>query len=546
MRDNDIKHLIEGEIATDDTTREKYSRDYSIFEVKPQAVIFPKTVRDIEKLVTFVSECKERDPSLSLTGRAAGTDMSGGSLTESLILDFTRHFNHIREIANDYAWVEPGVYFRDLEKELHARHLLYPPYPASKDLCAVGGMVSNNSGGEKTLAYGKTAEYVREIKIVLADGKEHALKPLSAKELQKKIKEKTFEGTLYRKLYALIKKNEKMIRSARPEVTKNSSGYALWNAWNGTTFDITRIIVGAQGTLGLMTAAKLKLVPQKKYTRLTVVFLNDVRIFGAVTTAALRAAPETLEFYDDRTLDVALRSLPDLVKTMHTGLFKLAWSFLPEFFMVLRGGLPKFVLLIELTDDDAETLNRRVAQLHDDLAGFHVQIRSIITDKEALKYWTVRRASFNLLHEHNRERATVPFIDDVVVRPDFLPEFLPKINAIIDRYKDKLIYTIAGHAGDGNLHIIPLMNMSDPAVRALIPKIAEEVYTLVRSYHGSMTGEHNDGLIRTPYLSLMYGEKMCRLFEEVKTIFDPKNIFNPGKKVGGSLAYSMQHIKTRS
>ena len=163
-------------------------------------------------------------------------------------------------------------------------------------------------------------------------------------------------------------------------------------------------------------------------------------------------------------------------------------------------------------------------------------------NSEEEKYWTIRRQSFALLHNNTTGKDTAPFIDDFIVKPEYMAEVLPKVNAILDAYKKDLIYTIAGHPGNGNFHIIPLMDLKSERVRALIPKISEQVYQLIFQYHGSITAEHNDGLIRTPYLEEMYGSDIEALFQEVKKIFDPLDIFNPGKKVGGSLQYSVDHI----
>src|SRR5581483_5103660 len=175
MLADEIKSFLHGEVATDDETIAKFSRDYSVFKVKPQVVVFPKDVDDVKALVKFVAEKKAAGENISLTGRSAGTDMTGGPLNQSIIVSFTKHFNHVLDIGDPVdnpsdaaeARVEPGVYFRDFEKELTARGLLYPPFPASKDLCAIGGIVNNNSGGEKTLAYGKTENFVRALNVVL-------------------------------------------------------------------------------------------------------------------------------------------------------------------------------------------------------------------------------------------------------------------------------------------------------------------------------------------------------------------------------------------
>ena len=250
-----------------------------------------------------------------------------------------------------------------------------------------------------------------------------------------------------------------------------------------------------------------------------------------------------MESFDDKTLSVAMRFLPGLIKSMGSNFLKLVFQFVPEMMMALRGGFPKMILLVEFTSNNADELARTTNAFFESTKPYDVQARIIRSDAEAKKYWTIRRQSFNLLHSHSKGKEAAAFIDDIIVKPEYLPEFLPKLNAILDRYKNALIYTIAGHPGNGNFHIIPLMDLKNPDVRLLIPKISDEVYDLVLQYKGSITAEHNDGLIRTPYLEKMYGAKMVKLFEQVKKIFDPKNILNPRKKVGGDLKYSMNHIK---
>ena len=559
MLSDELKPIIRGDVADDDATLTKYSRDYSIFDVRPQVVVFPKDVDDLKNLVKFVAQKKAAGENISLTGRSAGTDMTGGPLSQSIIVSFTKYFNHIKEIHSNslavsgqaYAVVEPGVYFRDFEKELTDQKLLYPPYPASKDLCALGGMVNNNSGGEKTLAYGKTEDYVRELSLVMSDGEEHMITPLAGEALQVKLKEEGFEGDLYRALHALIESNYDEIMRAKPDVSKNSAGYYLWNVWDKEkdVFDLTRLIVGSQGTCGLLAEAKLALVPLKKHSRLAVIFLKTLDPIGDLIVEVLKFHPESVESYDDKTIKVAVKLWRNVLRSMKGNIITLAWQFLPEVFMVLRGGMPKMIMLVELTGDDEAQLVKKLGELRAMVEHFSethagIQVRALETEAEEEKYWTIRRESFALLHDHTIGKDTAPFIDDFIVKPEHIAEILPKVNAILDKYKKDLIYTIAGHPGNGNFHIIPLMNLKDERVRALIPVISEEVYRLVFEYHGSITAEHNDGLVRTPYLEEMYGAKITELFREVKKIFDPQDIFNPGKKVRGDLGYSMAHVQS--
>ena len=543
-----LKSFLGGDVASDDATLTAYSRDASIFTVRPQVVVYPKDVDDVKQLVKFAAEKKKEGKDISLTPRSAGTDMSGGPLGESIVVDFMRYMNRIVTISKESATVQPGVFYRDFETETDRLGAMLPSYPASKGLCAIGGMVANNAAGEKTLAYGKTERYVTELKVVLEDGEEHVLRALDERALQQKMSEQGFEGDLYRKINKLVSENRDAIEAARPNVTKNSAGYYLWNVRNKDkkTFDLTQLIVGSQGTLGIVTEVTFRLVPKPKHSRMVVLFLKNFDPLTGLIDAILPFKPESFESYDDNTLKLAMRFLPDFVKILKTGIVSLAIRFLPEFFMVLRGGLPKMVLMAEFTGDDLSDIDRRVDALLVALRPFHVPMHATKDERESEKYWTVRRESFGLLRRRIKNKHTAPFIDDVVVRPEQLSAFLPRLNAILEPHRDKLTYTIAGHVGDGNFHIIPLMDLTDPAARALIPKLSDEAYALVKEFKGSITAEHNDGLVRSPYLGAMFSASMLGLFRQVKDTFDPLDIFNPHKKVGVDVAYMVSHISTEN
>jgi FAD/FMN-containing dehydrogenase len=247
----------------------------------------------------------------------------------------------------------------------------------------------------------------------------------------------------------------------------------------------------------------------------------------------LKYQPDSFESYDDHTFSIALKYLPELAAQMKAGLLSLGFSFLPELIMALTGGLPTLVLLVEFRGNtQVEALQRAEAlatEVRKNKA--HESVRVAPNEAAARKYWVVRRESFNLLRKKVRGKRTAPFIDDFVVPPASLPEFLPKLEALLAQYPN-LTYTVAGHVGDGNFHIIPLIDPKDPTIGRTIDELSHKVYDLVLSYQGSITGEHNDGLVRTPYVEKMFGREMYALFLEVKKIFDPQNIFNPGKKVG--------------
>lgn len=544
----DAIHSFFGENALDDeATLTKYSRDASLFEIRPRLVVFPRNSDDVQKLVQLVNKYPEAG--LSITARSAGTDMSGGAIGESVVIDFTKHMQGVSEVGGDYAVTLPGTFYRDFEKATLAKGLIYPAYPASKSICAMGGIVGNNGAGEKTLRYGKAENYIKWLKVVFSDGKEYMVKPLTKAELDKKIAQANFEGTVYKRIWDMLQNNTEAIAMAKPNVSKNSAGYYLWNVYPGSAerseseriFDLTKLIVGSQGTLGIVTEICMRLVPVKKYSKMLVVFMDDLSHLGQIVDAILPFAPESVESYDDKTLRLAIRFWRGFIrKRGFFGFLRMAFAFLPEFFMLLSRGLPKLVLLVEFAGDNEGEAADSVVNLKHALKKFKLHTREAFTEAAVEKYWSIRRDSFALLREKVKGKHTAPFIDDIIVRPEYLPEFLPKLDKILVGYP--IEYTIAGHAGDGNFHIIPLMDFNDPKTSEIITELSEKVYDLVLSYHGSITAEHNDGIIRTPYLLKMYGLTIVKLFEETKQTFDPANIFNPGKKVGGSREYIKEHL----
>ena len=544
----DIVRIIKGDVYDDTSTRTQYSRDTSIFERTPAVVVFPRDATDVSAIVRYVHEARKEGEDISLAARSAGTDMTGGPLTDSVSVVFTKYMNHIGEIGSDYAVTEPGVYYRDFEKEtLRKVGKIIPSYPASRMLCAMGGMVSNNSGGELTLQYGKTNKYVRALDVILSDGSRATCAPISTRELWKKESQKNLEGDIYLKIHKLLRENEALIASARPNVTKNSAGYALWNVMDKAkgTFDLTQLIVGSQGTLAMVTSATLGLVKTKSHRTMLIIFLSDINILPEVVHRVLKHNPESFESYDDQTFKLAVRFIPQIIS--HVGIIqmiKLGFSFIPEMWMAISGGIPKLVLMAEFAEDSKEAALGKAQAARLAITDIAVSTKIARSETESAKYWTIRRESFSLLRKNLRGLYAAPFIDDIVVHPDDYPRFLPELNALL--LEHNLLYTIAGHIGDANFHIIPLMDLSKPENRKEILELQPKVYELVARYKGSITGEHNDGIIRTPYLDLMYGPEICALFAEVKKIFDPLNILNPGKKVGGTIEDIKRSMITHS
>lgn len=565
-----LSKKFSGTIKDDDKTLDQYSKDWSLFTVKPDAVVYPKNGEDVQTLVKFAK--KEGVP---VTARAAGTDMSGGPLNTGIIMDM-KHFagtldvirfapiaqqsfyGHTYKVTGQ-ATVLPGTYYRDFEPETLKHNLILPCYPASRELCKVGGMVANNGAGEKTLKYGQNKDFVKSLNVVLSDGKEYEIKPLTYHELKEKMKGRNFEGRLYKKIYKLITKNFELITEKKPKTSKNSAGYYLWDVLQAESvkafesgdgyFDLTKLIVGAQGTTGIVTEITYKLVDDEPAHDLLVVYVKDLAVVPQLVKKLMKSNLEMLEMYDDNTWKIGVKFFKDFLKDKgFWGSIKYGLRFLPEVWMAIRGGVPKLIVLAEFSGDSEADVHKQMDAAQKNIRDLAVTSRKIKRDAEEEKFWDFRHDSFKILTEHSSESResgkgtrTAPFIDDIAVNPEHLPEYLPKLIEILEKYD--LLYTIAGHLGNGNFHVIPLMDMSDTKNIDTILEISDKVYELALKYDGSITAEHNDGIIRTPYLEQQFGADMIKLFQEVKDAFDPNNIFNPGKKVGGTFDDLKKAIK---
>lgn len=538
------KRGFKGEMDSSDEAREFYSHDASLFEIKPELAVMPKDSADVQTLVKLVHEQKQAHPTLSLTARSAGTDMAGGAINDSIVVDFTKHFTQIESVTATEAQAQPGVYYRDFEVETLKQNALMPTYPASRDMCTIGGMVANNSGGEKSLEYGKVEDFVNELKVVFADGNEYTVKPLTKAELDAKIAQGDYEGNIYKQIFELCEKHYDDIKAAKPNVTKNSMGYILWRVWDRETgiFDLTKLIVGSEGTLGLVTDIKYRLVPARPYTGILVCFMRgSLNPLGDIINDVLKHKPATFEGFDDQTLYLSIRFMPSFLKLLGVKKFiHLLISLIPDGLLLLRG-LPKLILMVEFNGQTQEEVDDKIIALRADLRKYGMAMEMDDTAAKAEKFWVMRRRSFQLLRSKVKDKHTAPFIDDLVVRPEHLPEFLPRLQKIIRKYK--LFATIAGHMGDGNFHIIPLMKIEDPKERHKLLPAMKEVNHLILKYGGSLSGEHNDGLVRGPWLEEQFGKEIVELFREVKHIFDPQNIFNPHKKSDSNWDYSFDHIR---
>ncbi len=526
LRDN-----FKGGLTTDAEKLSELSSDASIFEVMPSLLAIPEDVEDLKTLVRNCKSLKESGVDVSLTPRAGGTCMSGGSLTQSVIVDMKPGFNWVGEI-DDRArtvWVGSGTYHRDLESEVTKHELLFAPYTSSKDICVVGGMVGNNASGEKSIRWGATVDNVIALKMVCSDGNEYEFTSLTRQELEEKLKYDGFEGDLYRQLNELVEQNWQALQKARPKTRKNSAGYGIWRLWNKdkTDFNIAKLIVGAQGTLGFVTSAKLRLIEKLNHRRMIIIPIKELSQLALAVQTVVANNPEGLETYDYHTYDLAKRYLPREAELA---------SIADGEHMVLMAQFVEHTK--DQTDQYAEVCKKALER-----KGYSVH--TVTDPAEVDAHWAIRRASYGLLLAHPEPNTlAVPFLEDTIIPIEHYGEFLAAIEAILADYN--MIYTYAGHIGDGSIRLIPLVNMEAEGAADTVFELMKRVADLVFAFGGSISVDHNDGLIRSPYLARMYGTEIMQLFKQVKAIFDPLNIFNPGKKVGSSVAYSKEHMKTKN
>lgn len=524
MNTDEIKKITK--VLTDDEALNKYSTDASIFSVRPKAVAMPSSKVELANLINWARRTTEAGKKTSLSPRNAGSCMSGGSLTEDVMVDMTDGFSWVDDVeaGSKTVWVGSGTLYRDLDAVLAPEKLLFAPLTSSKDFCGIGGMIGNNASGEKSIRFGATIDNVHSVKVILQDGIEYEFGPLNAAELQAKLQLQTDEGNIYRSIVKLLEDNWELIWRARPNVRKNSAGYQLWRIWDRdkTEFNLAKLFVGSQGTLGFITSAELMVVPSPRYLRMLVVPINNLSHLAKAVKCIVAHHPEGLETYDKHTYELAKEHMPEQAVLAH----------------IAEG--QEMVLFAQFSEKTKDETDHAENVCEIALKNLGYEVITIKNESEAEAHWAIRRASFKLLMDHSKGARAVPFIEDTIVPIQHYGEFVAALEAILADYD--MTYTFAGHIGDGSIRLIPLVNMEDRSAPDKIFHLARRVYDLVFAFGGSMSVDHNDGLIRTSFLERMYGSDVVALFNKTKRIFDPLNIFNPGKKVGGSEEYSRSHM----
>ncbi|MCC7289241.1 FAD-binding oxidoreductase [bacterium] len=520
----ELGNLLVGEITAEAGTREFFSTDGSVFKVEPSLVIYPRNESDVVITVKYLRNKAENGEYLPITARGKGTDQGGGALGTGALMVFPAHMKRLIHIDKESVTVQPGMIYSHLEGILHSHGRFLPPYPASVDFATIGGAIANNSAGEKTVKYGSTRDYVGALRVVLSNGDVISTYRMSKRELEKKKMQDDFEGHIYRAVDQLIESNKALIHQAPPHVSKNSAGYDLWDVKrkNGS-FDLSQLIVGSQGTLGVVTEATLLHEALNPQTTLLVGFFDSIEKATEAVERIMSLNPSALEVVDYHLLDFLRTHKPEQIEGL-----------VPE-------QLPQIALLIEFDDQKARhqaKKARKVAKLFKKLA-YDSRFATDPDEQDAL--WKIRRGAAAVIWMINGPKKALPIIEDGVVPLHKMPEFLESVYALFRKYK--LDIAVWGHAGDANFHLQPFMDLSNMRDRGKVFDLMDDFYKLVIRMGGSTCGEHNDGRLRAPYLKKLYGADMYRIFEQVKQIFDPANILNPGVKIGVTQEDAAVHLR---
>jgi FAD/FMN-containing dehydrogenase len=521
---NKIAHYLQehvtGEVMTSNDARHYFATDASIFTMPPAVILYPRNENDVRKVARFTWQLAERGRVIPITARGGGSDQSGAAIGAGIMMVFPAHMNRILELdgKSGGVTVEPGINYAKLQQTLHTHNRFLPPYPASLEYSTIGGAIANNAAGEKSIKYGVTRDYVRGLRVVLANGEVIETKRLSKRELNKKLGLATFEGELYRNLDSLIEENSSLIKGIHRDVTKDSTGYALAQVKRKDgSFDLTPLIVGSQGTLGIVTEATLETEAHNPQTTLVVALFDDIQVAEQVVLE-LRKLPEmpsAIEMVDDHLLNFVQSHNPNQLKDL-----------VPQ-------PLPKIVMLIEF-DSQSERMQKRLMKKAVKILNKYQVTYQVETDQHKKEdLWKIRHSAATVTSYGDGGARALPIIEDGIVPVERFKEYLEAVYALFKKYN--LQAAVWGHAGNANLHMQPFLDLAQLGDRQRLFRLLDEYYDLVIKLGGSTSGEHNDGRLRGPYLEKLYGADVYDLFVKVKQVFDPYGTLNPGVKVGVSI-----------
>ena len=482
--EQDLRRRVKGDVLCDDLHRTLYSTAACIFQMMPRGVVVPRDRDDVVAVVKYAAE-----NGIPVTPRGAGSGLAGQTLGEGIILDFSKYMDQIVELNQAQGWVrvQPGVVLGKLNRYLKQFGLWFPPDPSSGDVATIGGMIANNAAGPRTVKYGPTRDYVLSLDCVMDDGSGTGGSRWRSLEAEMK---------------ALLDANRALIDQSRPQTLKNSSGYHVFDP----QFDLTRLLVGSEGTLAIVAEAKLRVIRLPPERTLMRIYFDDLEPMGRAVVALRPLHPSALEVIDKTMIDLVKNSILEWQQKMPPNLSS--------------------ILLCEFDGEKKEQVAALVEQAKG-LLGEAIEI-TVASGHDAESLWKVRKAASPILERLQGPLRSTRIIEDACVHPDNLVAYIQGLKRIFARHGVQGI--VFGHAGSGHVHVNLLMEAQGKDHNALMLPICEEVAELVAGLKGTLSGEHGDGILRAAWVRKIFG-KLVPLFEHVKKSFDPMNILNPGKKI---------------
>jgi FAD/FMN-containing dehydrogenase/Fe-S oxidoreductase len=504
-----LKNAIEGEVRFDKVSRALYSNDASVYQMEPAGVVIP---RHREDLIRAIEICRRfRQP---ITMRGGGTSQAGQAIGAGLVIDTSKYFRNVLEINAAERWVrvEPGIVLDELNAQLAALGLRFAPDISTASRATIGGMMANNSSGARSVLYGKTINHVLEQVVLLSDGTIAHFRELPRSEIPVG---ESLEARCYETVLRLAAQHADEIVKRYPKVLRRVGGYNLDEFTDSSKpVNLAKIMVGSEGTLGVVLEAKLRLIPLPKAKAVMVVEFEDLLQALAATPVILGHGPSAVEVMDKSILDNTRQN---------AALDQIRKSFIE--------GDPGATLCIEFYADRTEDLPPRLRALEENLRanGLGSSYRAVTDLAAQARIWSLREAALGLSMAVKEDAKAIPFVEDTAVAPEVLSEFIGRFLALLRAHE-----TTAGiyaHASVGCLHVRPAINMKTAEGVAKFEAIANEVAELVLEFGGALSGEHGDGLVRSPFLQRMFGDAIYGALREIKQTFDPEGIFNPGKIV---------------
>lgn len=505
-----LQKRIEGEVRVDSASRMLYATDASIYQAEPEGVVLPKHTQDIVEAVRIAGLHK-----LPIIPRAAGTSLAGQCVGKGMVLDVSKYMNRILEtnLAERWLWVEPGVIQDDINALMAPHGLQYGPDTSTSNRAMIGGMIGNNSCGTHSILYGKTVDHLFETEVVLADGSIAVFRDLTPQEIEQKKQLNNHEGHIYREITRILREHRGLIQERYPKIVRRNTGYLLDELLReDKPFNLSRLMCASEGTLALITRARINLVPLPKQKGLVVLQFESLRECMKATVEALPFQPAAIELIDKMILDLSKGN---------RGTEPL------RFFLQ---GDPQGVLAVEFFGDTKQEILDKMdameACMKERKLGYAF---TRLWGSDINKVWNLRKAGLGVLSTMPGDPKPIAFVEDTAVPPESLPDYIEEFQAIMDKHKTSCVYY--AHASVGELHMRPVLDIKDPHDIERMKAIAEEVTDLVIKYGGSISGEHGDGRVRGPFIERFFGSELYNVLCEVKRAFDPHDLLNPHKIV---------------